>query len=176
MSTNWRISSFSGALLAAYFIPAWTSIAFQIMASPVRGLYERPSVSIGFFISDHLHLSGLASVRVAWLLALVRFTTVAFFVLYLVLLSFRSVRERGGGDETLGMALVLGSVLSFLSMLAASVVGEAEALRLHATELLMMLGIGIVLLVEGAAPPRIAEARDKADALVPAGGLSLQQP
>ena len=175
MSTNWRISSFSGALLAAYFIPAWTSIAFQIMESPVRGLYERPSVSIGFFIGDHLHLSGIASVRVAWLLALVRITTVAFFALYLVLLSLRSVRERGGGDETLGMALALGSALSFVSMLAASVVGEAEALRLHATELLMLLGIGIVLVVESAAP-RVAEVRDEADTSVPAGGLSLQQP
>jgi hypothetical protein len=175
MSTNWRISSFSGALLAAYFIPAWTSIAFHIFASPVHGLYDRPSVSIGFFISDHLHLSGMASVRVAWLLALARITTVAFFALYLVLLSSRAVRERGGGDETLGMALVLGSVLSFVSMLAAYWVGEAEALRLHATELLMLLGIGIVLLVEGAAP-RVAEARDEADTSVPAGGLSLQQP
>jgi hypothetical protein len=175
MSTNWRISSFCGALLAAYFIPAWTSIAFQIMDSPVRGLYDRPSVAIGFFISDHLHLSGMASVRVAWLLALARITAVAFFALYLVLISLRSVRERGGGDETLGMALSIGSVLSFVSMLAASMVGEAEALRLHATELLMLLGIGIVLLVEGAAP-RVVERKDEARANAPVGGLSLQQP
>jgi hypothetical protein len=175
MSTNWRISSFCGVLLAAYFIPAWTSIAYQILLSPVRGLYERPSVSIGFFISDHLHLSGMASVRIACLLALARITTVAFFALYLVLFPLRSVRERGGGDETLGMALVLGSVLSFVSMVAASVVGETEALRLHATELLMLLGIGIVLLVESAAP-REVEVRHEADASVPAGALSLQQP
>jgi hypothetical protein len=175
MSTNWRISSFCGALLAAYFIPAWTSIAFQIMDSPVRGLYDRPSVAIGFFISDHLHLSGMASVRVAWLLALARITAVAFFALYLVLISLRSVRERGGGDETLGMALSIGSVLSFVSMLAASMVGEAEALRLHATELLMLLGIGIVLLVEGAAP-RVVERKDEVRANAPVGGLSLQQP
>jgi hypothetical protein len=175
MSTNWRISSFSGALVAAYFVPAWTSIACQIIDSPVRGLYERPSVSIGFFIGDHLHLSGMASVRVAWLLALLRITTVAFFALYLALLSFPSVRERGGGDETLGVALVLGSVLSFVSMLAASLVGETEALRLHATELLMLLGIGIVLVVESAVP-LVAEAPDEAKAGMPAGRLSLQQP
>ncbi|MGY3594722.1 hypothetical protein ACVIGB_002771 [Bradyrhizobium sp. USDA 4341] len=34
MSSNWRISSFNGALLAAYFIPVWTIIAFSIMVSP----------------------------------------------------------------------------------------------------------------------------------------------
>ena len=29
MAKNWRISSISGALLALYFIPVWTMIAFQ---------------------------------------------------------------------------------------------------------------------------------------------------
>ena len=37
MAKNWRISSFNGALLAAYFIPAWTIVAFRIMVSPIHG-------------------------------------------------------------------------------------------------------------------------------------------
>jgi hypothetical protein len=41
MSTDWRISSFNGALLAAYFIPTWTIVAFKIIISPIHGLYER---------------------------------------------------------------------------------------------------------------------------------------
>jgi hypothetical protein len=49
-------------------------------------------------------------------------------------------------------------------MMMASQVGESAALRLHATELLMLLGTGIVLLVE-----RPAEAGETA------GDLSLQQ-
>ena len=85
MSTNWRISSFNGALLAAYFIPTWTIIAFKIMVSPIHGLYERPSISVALFISDHLQLSGMATVRFAWLLALGRMTVVAFFAVFLVL-------------------------------------------------------------------------------------------
>jgi hypothetical protein len=36
----------------------------------------------------------------------------------------------------------------------ASMVGETEALRLHATELLMLLGTAIVLLVERPAKPQ----------------------
>ncbi len=62
MSTNWRISSFNGALLAAYFIPAWTIVAFRIMISPIQGLYERPNVSVALFISDHLQLAALTTV------------------------------------------------------------------------------------------------------------------
>ena len=166
MSNNWRISSFSGALLAAYFIPTWTLVAFQIIVSPIHGLYEQPSISVALFVSDHLHLSGMATVRLAWLLALGRMTVVAFFAVFLVFLSWRSIRKSGGCNEALGMALTIGSIISFASMLMASQVGEIGALRLHATELLMLLGTSIVLLVE---PP----ARPQADQNA-AAGLSLQ--
>lgn len=169
MSTNWRISSFSGALLASYFIPSWTIIAFQIMTSPVRGLYERPSISVALFISDHLHLAGMTMVRFAWLLALGRLTVVAFFAIFLAFLARPSIRKSGGCDEALGIALAIGSVFSFASMLMASQVGEIEALRLHATELLMLLGTAIVLLVERPAP-RVAEQN------ATSADLSLQQP
>jgi hypothetical protein len=160
MSTKWRISSFSGALLAGYFVPSWTLIAFQIMVSPIHGLYERPSVSGALFIADHLHLSGMATVRFAWLLALVRITAVAFFAIFLAFLSRRSTRDTGGADEALGIALAIGSVLSFASLIMASQVGETEAVRLHATELLMLLGTAIVMLVECPAPREGARASD----------------
>jgi hypothetical protein len=169
MSTNWRISSFNGALLAAYFIPSWTTIAFQIMISPIHGLYQRPSVSVALFISDHLHLAGMATVRFAWLLALGRMIVVAFFAIFLVFLTRASTRKDGGCNEALGMALAIGSVLSFASMVMASKVGETEALRLHATELLMLLGTAIVLQVER---PVLRQA----DSRAPSGDLSLQQP
>jgi hypothetical protein len=169
MSTNWRISSFSGALLAAYFIPSWTIIAFQIVTSPIHGLYERPSISVALFVSDHLHFAGLAMVRFAWLLALGRLTVVAFFAIFVAFLTRPSIRKTGGCDEALGIALAIGSVLSFASMVMASQVGETEALRLHATELLMLLGTAIVLLVERPAPREVRQSE-------PSGDLSLQQP
>jgi hypothetical protein len=153
MSTNWRISSFNGALLAAYFIPTWTIVAFKIMVSPIHGLYERPNISVGLFISDHLQLAAITTIRAAWLLALGKLTVVAFFALFLILITRASIRKTGGGDEALAMALTIGSVISFASMVMASQVGEVQALRLHATELLMLLGTAIVLLVERPSQP-----------------------
>ncbi len=155
MSTNWRISSFNGALLAAYFIPTWTIVAFKIMISPIHGLYERPNVSIALFISDNLQLTAMTTVRLAWLLALSKLTVVAFFAIFLVLITRASIRKTGGCDEALAMALAIGSVISFVSMVLASQVGETTALRLHATELLMLLGTAIVLLVERPAEQEI---------------------
>src|ERR1700689_505146 len=155
MSTNWRISSFNGALLAAYFIPTWTIVAFRIMISPIRGLYEQPNVSVALFISDHLQLAAATTVRFAWLLALGRLTVVAFFAIFLIFITRPSIRKAGGCDEALAIALAIGSVISFASMVMASAVGETAALRLHATELLMLLGTAIVLLVERPAQPQI---------------------
>ena len=168
MFKNWRISSFNGALLAAYFIPTWTIIAYRIMISPVHGLYERPNISVALFISDHLQLAAMTTVRFAWLLALGRLTVVAFFAIFLVLIARASIRKTGGCNEALGMALAIGSVICFASMVMASQVGETGALRLHATELLILLGTAIVLLVERPARPQIDRSMTSDD-------LSLQQ-
>jgi hypothetical protein len=154
MFKNWRLSSVNGALLAAYFIPVWSVIAFRIMLSPVHGLFERPNISIALFVSDTLQLSGLGTVRAAWLLALARLMVAAFFAIFLLLISLPRVRKAGGCDEALAIALGLGSLISFVSMVMASRVHEIEALRLHATELMMLLGTAIVLLVEEPAQGR----------------------
>jgi hypothetical protein len=104
----------------------------------------------------------------ALLLALGRLTVVAFFAIFVVFLTRASIRKTGGCDEALAIALAIGSVISFVSMLLASTVGETGALKLHATELLMLLGTAIVMLVE---PP----VRPQTDRSASTEDLSLQQ-
>jgi hypothetical protein len=162
-ATNWRISSFNGALLTAYFVPTWTIVALKIAVSPVRGLYEPENISVALYLNDHLHVAAADLARFAWLLALGRLTVAAFFIVFLVQITRPAMRKAGECDETLGLALGIGSLISFLSMVMASQVGETAALRLHATELMLLLGTAIVLLVER---PVQAERTD----------LSLQQP
>jgi hypothetical protein len=146
--SNWRIGSLNGALLAAYFIPVWGMIAYGIMFAPVHALYEQPNISAALFVSDHLNVAGMNLVRVAWLLALGRFAVIAYFVVFLAMLCWPSTRKSGACDEALGIALGIGSLISFACMVMASQVGEAGALRLHATELLLMLGTAIVLVFD----------------------------
>ena len=148
MSTDWRISSFNGALLAAYFVPTWTILSFKIMVLPIRSFFERPNVSVAFFASDYLHLTSIGMTRVAWLLALSRLIVAAFFAVFVLLLTRPAIRRSGGCDEALAVALGLGSLICFAMMVMASLVHEPEAMRLHATELLMLLGTAIVMLVE----------------------------
>ena len=84
-----------------------------------------------------------------------KLTVVAFFALFVVLLTRASIRRTGGCDEALGIALAIGSLISFASMVLASQVGESAALRLHATELLLLLGTAIVLVIERPALPQV---------------------
>ncbi|WIW44091.1 hypothetical protein ML401_21545 [Bradyrhizobium sp. 62B] len=175
MFGNWRIGSVNGALLAAYFIPAWALVAFNIIIAPVHGLYERPSVAVALYLSDHLQMAGMDTVRAAWLLALGRLTVVAFFAIYLVLLCIPRTRRNGGSDEALGIALAIGSLISFASMVMASKVGEMAALRLHATELLLLLGAAIVVVIERpeTAPKTVHKAVQETAAI--AAPLGLEQ-
>ena len=143
------------------------------MISPIHGLYERPNISMGLFASDYLHLAATTTIRFAWLLALGRLTVVAFFAIFLVFITRAAIRKAGGCDEALGMALAIGSLISFASMVMASQVGEPEAMRLHATELLMLLGTAIVLLVERPVQPSAAVTTNP---VATSSDLSLQQP
>ena len=170
MKTDWRISSFNGALLASYFIPTWTIVAFKIIISPIHGFYERPNISLALFMNDHLHLAGMTTVRVAWLLALGKLTVVAFFATFLAFISRPAIRRSGACDEALVLAIGIGGLISFASMLMASQVGETAALRLHAAEFLMLLGTAVLLLLE-----RPAQTSTAAGLSAMTGDLSLQQ-
>ena len=86
--------------------------------------------------------------RAAWMLALSRVMVVAFFAVFVMLLTRPSIRRSGGCDEALAVALGLGSLICFAMMVMASLVHEPEAMRLHATEFLMLIGTAIVMLVE----------------------------
>src|ERR1700753_1768264 len=174
MSSNWRITSFHGVLLAAYFIPTWAIIAWQIVTAPVRGLFERPSVAIALYATDHLQLPTMTAVRFAWLLALRRLTVVAFFALVLVLTIRAAIRKQGSGSEALAIALTIGSVISFASMLMASQVGEIEALRLHASELLVMIGTGIVMLFDTPAQTQMAAVPSELPVQSPSSAITAE--
>ena len=154
MSMNWRISTFNGALLAAYFIPTWTIVAFKIMISPVHGFYERPNISVALFISDHLQLAAITIIRFAWLLALGKLTVVAFFAVFLVLIA-RRLDPKGRRLRRGACDGARDRQPDQLRQHGDGITGWRDrGARLHATELLMLLGTAIVLLVEPAAPPQ----------------------
>jgi hypothetical protein len=141
-----RISTINGLLLALYFIPAWTAAAIKIVVFPIRGLYDRANIGPAIFFSDHLQFVDVGTIRLAWLLAVAKLLVAAFFILFALLVVWGALRKSVDGNEALIVALTIGTVISFASMVLAAYVGETSAQHLHATETLMLIG-GLVLAV-----------------------------
>lgn len=168
MFGDWRISTVNGVLLAAYFIPSWTISALKIWISPIRGLYDRTNVAAALYASDFLSLPPMGTVRMAWLLALGKVTVAAFFLVFLLLIIRVAIRQKGSCDEALGFALGIGAFLSMASLIAASKVGELVALRLHASESLLLIGAAILLVID--TEPAAVRIPDDAAAAAPSHG------
>ena len=147
MAKGWRISTINGLMLAGYFMPTWIIAAVGVAIYPLHGMYERTHVGPLRYVNETFHLSMIGTMRFAWLLVLAKLLVAGFFLLFCVL-TFRGKEEpnHSAGDEALALAVTMGCVISLGGMVAASLVGEAAALRLHATDALMLLG-GLALLV-----------------------------
>jgi hypothetical protein len=148
MAGGWRITTINGLFLAAYLVPTWVISAFRIVIHPMRGIYERGNVGLVTYVSDAFQFTTLGIVRFAWLLVLVKLVVAAFFLVFAVLTFRGRDHHRADGDEALVLALMLGGIVSVGGMLAASAVGEGEAVRMHATEALMLLGGFVVFAID----------------------------
>ena len=174
MSRDWRISTVNGTLLACYFIPSWTISALKIWISPIRGFYDRTNIAAAFYVSDFLSLSAMDTIRVAWLLALGKVIVAAFFLVFLLLVIRVAIRRKGGCDEALAFALGLGAFISMASLIAASKVGEMAALRLHASESLLLIGAAILLIID--TDPAVVASREEATSAMPQQGYLSSSP
>lgn len=166
----WPISVGNGVLLACYFIPTWLFAVRSIIEAPIRGLFERPNIAVATFFGDHFALTQMGVARLAWMLALGRVLVVAFFAAFLVMALRAVFTRRDDTREPLMIALALGLLLSGLALIGAIAGGEAQALRLHATETLLLLGAVVVMLVEE--EPQTAEALPSVPAEVTASATS----
>jgi predicted acyltransferase len=90
----------------------------------------------------------MGTIRVAWMIALCKITVAAFFLIFLLMVIRAAIRNKGGADEALAFALGVGAFISMASLIAASKVGELAALRLHASESLLLIGAAILLIVD----------------------------
>lgn len=143
----------NGLLLAAYLVPAWALAVAKIAIHPVHGLFDRANLATTLYVIDRFQLVPSDVMRFAWLLALAKLLTIAFFIAFLVY-SFRGRAARDTARELLGFALGLGGLIGFASLMLAARTGEASLIRLHASEALLIIGAIVVMLVEGGLRPR----------------------
>lgn len=148
-----RIATANGLLLSVYLVPAWLIAALHIYRNPARGLFDIANIAPTTFAANYLHLDAENLMRFALFMALAKVTVVLFFACF-VSLSIVGAREHSADrDELLHIGLTLAGILSVASMLVAWRYREAEALRLHATETLMIVAAAVVAIVDAPRQP-----------------------
>jgi hypothetical protein len=149
------MASANGLLLGCYLVPAWSVVVWKIVTAPVRGLFDVANLGPAIFASDILRLMPVDMLRFAYLVALAKFTVIAFFIAAACFTLSSQPHEQEEGDELLHVALALASIVSTASMALAWWFGEGDALRLHATETLMILSAAIVAVIDLPAPRNV---------------------
>jgi hypothetical protein len=147
-SASWRVATGNAMLLALYLVPAWAYAVWKIWVAPIHGLFATANLGPAMFAANFLHLEPLNLVRFALLVALAKFTVVVFFIAFAVFSLSSREDEREEGRELLHVGLALAAIVAFVSTILAWRFGEAEALRLHATETLMILSAAIVVIAD----------------------------
>lgn len=163
MIGSWRISDYNAVLVAAYLVPSWLLAAYRIVEAPIRGIYDRANIAFAITFSDGLQFGALGMARAAWGIAVLRLMVVAFLLMFVVQIARARWRLNGAGDEALAIALTFGGLFSFAAMALAARAGELAALRLHATESLLLLGAAVLVLAE----PWMRPAPRRADDVLP---------
>jgi hypothetical protein len=143
-----RLGTVNAALISLYFIHVWGVDAIRALRSPFYGFEDQlQGVAASYFRTlFDLHLDGLVRVSIA--LASTKLIVAVGFLAYLIDFARALVIRRDPNRETLDVVLVLASAAIALWAWPAFGTGDGGLIRLTATQLLLVAGAMIVLLIE----------------------------
>ena len=179
-----RLGSVNLALLSLYFIPVWGPDAVRALISPYHGLDDRVHAAAAIYFRQLFDLGTNGLILTSHALAGVKLVIAAGFVAYLIEFTRSWVIGRDPDRETLDVALTLAVAGIVIWALPALALGDAELIRLYATQMLMVVGAVIVVTferhIEHATPgSRVTTAARERGYLgldLPLGALSAEPP
>jgi len=162
------------ALVAIYFVPVWGVEALRALTSPFAGLADRPHAAAAVAIRNVFDFGIDGLMRTANVLAAVKFVVAAAFAAYLIEFVRALVADREPNRETLDAVLLLAVGAIVLFGVPALALDDGALVRLHATQLLLVLSAVIVITVERHVEQTIAPRLKRA--AVGAGGEAAYRP
>jgi hypothetical protein len=173
-----RLGAVNAALISLYFAPVWGIEAVRTLTSPYYGVEHHGQAVAASYFRTLLDLSPDGLLHASTMLAGVKLVIAAAFVAYLIDFARALVVGREPDRETLDAVLVLAGAAIMLWGWPALRSGEADLIRVQATQFLLLMSAMIVILLErqveeGAALMRPAarsrEPRLLAARLIPTG-------
>ena len=148
MRSKRRLGPANLALLALYFAPVWGAEALRALTSPYGGFEERAHATAATAIGRLLDLRLDGLMHAANLLAGIKLVIAAGFLAYAIEFARAFVVGREVNRETLEFVLMLAAGAMAVWAMPALAVADAGLIRLHATELVLVAGAVVVIVIE----------------------------
>jgi len=143
-----RLGLVNFALVSAYFVPVWGHDALRVLTSPYNGFEDRAHAVAAIYFRGLFDLGLAGLLRTSELLAGLKLVIAAAFVAYLIEFARALATRREPNRETVDVVLLLAVAGAMVWFLPTLKVGDGDLVRLQATQLLLLLGAAIVILVE----------------------------
>lgn len=168
------------ALVSLYFFPVWGREAVRVLISPYNALEDRAHAAAAIYFRNLFDFGINGLVLTSHVLAGIKLVIAAAFVSYLIEFARAWVMRREADRKTIDVVLLLAVADVLVCLVPALAFGDAAMVLLHASQLLLLAGAIIVIMVERHLAPEpdaveIAEtalAADTAPLGLPVGALA----
>jgi hypothetical protein len=172
------LGSVNLALLSLYFFPLWGRDAGRVLFSSYSSLGDHAHTTTAIYFAGLFGLSFKGMLLTSYALAGIKLVIAAAFVSYMIEFARASVMRREADHETMDVVLILAVASIMLSLIPALAFGDGALVRLYSTQMLLVAGAIIVVIVErhlALGTTRKSMATSNADAL-PVGVLAAGPP
>jgi hypothetical protein len=142
------LGSVNLALVSLYFFPLWGRAAFQALISPYGGLQDGAAAAATFYLSRLFDVGPGSLITIAHVLAGIKLVVAVAFACYLIEFMRSLATRREADRDTIDVVLILAGIGVLLSAFSALVLGDAAAIRLAATQTLLIAGAVTIIVVE----------------------------
>lgn len=173
-----RLGSVNLALLSPYFFLVWGRDAGRVLFSSYSSLGDHAHTTTAIYFASLFDLSFKGMLLTSYVLAGIKLVIAAAFVSYLIEFARAWVMRREADHETIDVVLILAVANIMLNLIPAMAFGDAALVRLYSTQMLLVAGAIIVVVVERHLSLKaVAAAAPNAEALtLPVGVLAAGPP
>jgi hypothetical protein len=142
------LGSVNLALLSLYFFPLWGRDAGRVLFSSSSSLADHAHTTAAIYFASLFDLSFKGMLLTSYVLAGIKLVIAAAFVSYLIEFARAWVTRREADPGTIDVVLILAVAEIMLSLIPAVAFGDAALARLYSTQMLLVAGAIIVVVVE----------------------------
>jgi hypothetical protein len=143
-----RLGAANLAILAVYFVPTWGRDAVRALTSRYNGLEDPAHAAAASYFRQFLDLGLDGLVRTSHVLAGIKLVIAAGFVAYAIEFARSLVTGKEPDRETADVVLALALAGIAIWALPALALDDGALVRVYATQLLLVVGAVIVIVVE----------------------------